>query len=200
MSVRRRTFVGVGAVLGIAVLSGATAWACIAGPTLKVDPAQARPGQEVALSGFSYNGSLPIVVRFNALDGPVLGTFEPVEGRFGDPELLAGKVTIPAGTKPGNYVLIATQSAPDGSLAQVPVRAVVTVTSSGAVPILGEDLLAVDAGRPVGPTVTRGTPGTGALVLVALGAAGLALFLGGAATVAAGRRGNAVPAPVRAPR
>ena len=194
MNLRRGATAGFGVAVAV-VLAGASAWACIAGPTLNVTPAQAQPGQEVAISGFSYNGSAPIVVRFNALDGPVLGTFEPVEGRFGDPELLSGTVTIPAGTKPGNYVLIATQSGDDGGLSQVPVRALVTVTSSGGTPIVGEEVAPVEAGRPVGPEVTRSSPSTGALVLVALGAAGVALFLGGVATVAAGRRRGGEPAP-----
>lgn len=195
MNVRRCAMVGFGAVI-VALLAGATAWACIAGPTLKVEPAQARPGQEVAVSGFSYNGDLPIVVRFNALDGPVLGTFEPVGGRFDDPESLAGKVTIPAGTKPGNYVLVATQSA-DGALSQLPVRAVIAVTSSGGAPVVGENLTPIEVGRPVGPATSRTTPSTGALALVAFGAAGIALFLGGVATVAVGRRRTADPVPAR---
>src|SRR5437588_1865043 len=125
---RRWGLIGTGVAIGVMLTAAAAAWACIAGPTLNLTPAQVKPGQEVTLSGFSYNGELPIVVRFNALDGPVLGTFEPSAGRFGDNESLAGKVTIAADTKPGSYVLIATQSAPDGSLAQVPVRALVTVT------------------------------------------------------------------------
>lgn len=199
MNVRKCATAGFGAVMA-ALLVGATAWACIAGPTLKIEPAQARPGQEVAVSGFSYGGSLPIVVRFNGLDGPVLGTFEPVEGRFGDPESLSGKVTIPSGTKPGNYILIATQSASDGSVVQLPVRAVIAVTSSGGAPVVGEDLTPIELGRPVGPALTRGTPSTGALVLAALGAAGVALFLGGVATVAAGRRQTAPPAAAPARR
>jgi hypothetical protein len=181
------------------MLVGATAWACIAGPTLNVNPAQAKPGQQVALSGFSYNSSLPIVVRFNALDGPVLGTFTPAEGRFGDPESLVGTVTIPASAKPGNYVLIATQSNPDGSLAQVPVRALVNVTSVGGVPVVGASAAPPELGRPVGPALTRSSVSMGALLLVGLGAAGVAMFLAGLAVLMSGRR-PAAPEPVPATR
>lgn len=174
--------------LGLVLVSAAAAWACIAGPTLNVSPTVAKPGQAVTLSGFSYNGSLPIVVRFNALDGPVLGTFEPAEGRFGDSEFLSGTVTIPPGTKAGNYVLIATQSKPDGSLAQVPVRALVTVSVDGSTPLLGAPAMQPELGRPVGPAITTSSVGTGALLLVGLGAAGVAMFLAGIAVLVPARR------------
>lgn len=186
-------------VAAVVTAVAASAWACIAGPTLNLSPAQARPGGQVALSGFSYNGDLPIVVRFNALNGPVLGTFTPVEGRFGDPESLSGTVTIPADTKPGSYVLIATQSNPDGSLAQVPVRALVTVTSTGALPVVGAPVAPAEVGRPVGPALTHSSVHTGALVLVGLGAAGIAMFLAGAASLVAGRRREVQPAAAAAP-
>jgi len=174
--------------IGVVLSAAAAAWACIAGPTLIVTPGQARSGQEVVVSGLSYNSSLPIVVRFNALDGPVLGTFTPSAGRFGDDEALAGKVTIPADTKPGSYVLVAMQSRPDGSLAQVPVRALVTVTAPGGAPALGALIAPPETGRPVGPAVTRSSVGTGALVLVGLGAAGVAMFLAGIAVLVPSRR------------
>jgi hypothetical protein len=179
---------GAAATSAVVLTMTAVAWACIAGPTLNVSPATVRPGQQVALSGLSYNGSLPIVVRFNAVDGPVLGTFQPDGGRFGDPEALTGTVTIPAGTKPGNYVLIAIQPNPDGSLAQVPVRALVTVTADGSPPVVGASVNPPELGRPVGPVVTTSSVDTWALVLVGLGAAGVAMFLAGTATLMTSRR------------
>jgi hypothetical protein len=182
---------GAAAAVGVVLMAAAAAWACIAGPTLIVTPGQAKPGQEVSVSGFSYNGSLPIVVRFNALDGPILGTFSASGGRFGDPEALAGKVTIPADTKPGSYVLVATQSKADGSLAQVPVRALVTVTAPGGAPALGAPVIQPEAARPVGPVVTRSSVSTGALVMVGLGAAGVAMFLAGIAVLVPSRRRTA---------
>jgi hypothetical protein len=196
---RRWGAVAAGTVMFGVVVASAAAWACIAGPTLIVNPTQAKPGQEVALSGFSYNGELPIVVRFNALDGPVLGTFKPAEGRFGDNEALVGKVTIPADAKPGNYVLVATQSGADGSLAQVPVRALVTVTSVGGAPVLGAPLAQPEVGRPVGPALTKSSVGTGALVLVGLGAAGVAMLVAGLAALFSGR-GRDLPEAARASR
>ncbi len=185
-----RRFGALGAVVIVATVAvaAAAAWACIAGPTLIATPAQAKPGQEIAVSGLSYSGSQPIVVRFNALDGPILGTFAASGGRFGDDEALAGKVTIPADTKPGSYVLIATQSKPDGGLAQVPVRALVTVTAAGGAPALGAPVFQPEAGRQVGPIVTRSSVSTAALVMVGLGAAGVAMFLAGIAVLIPSRR------------
>jgi len=170
------------------MLAGATAWACIAGPTLNLSPATLKAGGETSLSGFSYNGELPIVVRFNALDGPILGTFTPTEGRFGDPEFISGKVTIPADTKPGNYVIVATQTNKDGSLAQVPVRALVTVTGPNGAPVLGAPVAPVETGRPVGPVRKDSSVSTGALLLVGLGTAGVAMFLAGMAAFLPTRR------------
>jgi hypothetical protein len=193
---RRWSALGAGTALGVMLVAAAAAWACIAGPTLNLSPAVAKPGQDVALSGFSYNGSLPIVVHFNAMNGPVLGTFQPVEGRFGDPESISGKVTVPADTKPGTYVLIATQSNPDGTLAQVPVRALLTVTASGGAPALGAPVAQPEVGRPVGPVVTTSSVGTGALVLAGVGAAGVAMFLAGLAAIVPSRR-RAQPEPAR---
>jgi hypothetical protein len=129
----------------------------------------------------------------------VLGTFKPAEGRFGDNEALVGKVTIPADAKPGNYVLVATQSGADGSLAQVPVRALVTVTSVGGAPVLGAPLAQPEVGRPVGPALTKSSVGTGALVLVGLGAAGVAMLVAGLAALFSGR-GRDLPEAARASR
>ncbi len=196
---RRFAALGIGTAIGAVLLAAGSAWACIAGPTLIVTPAQAKPAQEVALSGLSYNGSLPIVVHFNALDGPVLGTFMASGGRFDDPEALVGKVTIPADTKPGSYVFVATQSKPDGSLAQVPVRALVTVTAPGGAPTLGAQIAPPDVGRPVGPVVNRSSVGMGSLVLVGVGAAGVAMFLAGIAVLVPSRR-RAVPETARVAR
>lgn len=185
---RRWEALGVGGGLGAVLLATSAAWACVSGPSLNLNPAQVRPGQEVALSGFSYNGDLPIVVRFNALDGPVLGTFKPVEGRFGDPETLTGKVKIPADTKPGSYVLIALQYGADGALAQVPVRALVTVTSVGGAPIVGAPTNVPELGRSAGLVKNESSASTVALIVVGLGAALVAGMFAWVAAVGPVRR------------
>ncbi len=181
------------------LVAAAAAWACIAGPTLRLNPTQVKPGEEVTLTGFSYKAELPIVVRFNALDGPVLGTFMPSGGRFGEDEFLNGKVTIPPDTKPGNYVLIATQATPDGNLAQIPVRALVSVTGPNGAPVLGAPVAQPELGRPVGPARTESSVSTAALLLVGVGAAGVGLFAAGMAAIFLARRPRA-PAMARTAR
>jgi hypothetical protein len=153
-----------------------------------VNPDHPKAGQSVTLSGFNWGPTQPILVHWNALDGPVLGTFQPASGRFGDPELLQGSVTIPADAKPGPNILIATQSGSNGKLAQVPVRALVTVTPDGGGPLGASPVAPVETGRPVGLVRAHASVSTAALVLVALGATGAALFVAGMATFLSGRR------------
>lgn len=161
----------------------AGAWACVAGPSLVPEPRSVAAGEQVAISGVSWNGDLPVVVRFNALDGPVLGEFQP------DPETdrLAGSVTIPQGTAPGNYVLIGTQQTPDGKQAIIPTRALVSVQGSGGAPVLGAPLVTSGTERPVG--LAESDPvSTGSLVLAGVGVAGVALFVAGVGVFLSTRR------------
>jgi hypothetical protein len=155
---------------------------------MTVTPDHPVAGQSVSLSGFNWGSSLPIVVRWNTFDGPVLGTFMPAAGRFGDPELLRGTVTIPTDAKAGPDVLIATQTGTDGKLANIPVRALVTVTAPGGGPLNAVPVAPIEVGRPVGLARTHSSVSSAALILVGLGATGVALFVAGIATFAAGRR------------
>ncbi|MBW3639171.1 MAG: hypothetical protein KY451_04880 [Actinobacteria bacterium] len=179
---RKLVVLGTTALTGVLV-AGAAAWACVAGPTLLATPQVVGAGETVAISGISYNADLPVVVRFDALDGPVLGTF-PVNQ---DTDALAGSVQIPADATPGNHVLVATQSSEDGDVAIIPTRALVSVAGPGGAPVLGAPLGESDANRPVG-LVEAGSASTQALVLAGAGAAGVALFLAGAAVYFSTRR------------
>lgn len=96
-------------------------------------------------------------------------------------------------------MLIATQSAPDGTLAQVPVRALVTVTADGSPPVLGAPVNQPELGRPIGPIVTKSSVSIWALVLVGLGAGGVAMFLTGTSILVASRR-RAEPVAARVTR
>ncbi|MDQ4068279.1 MAG: hypothetical protein M3203_02180 [Actinomycetota bacterium] len=178
-----------------AVLFSAAAWACIAGPTLDVTPRQATAGSEVAVKGVSYNRN-PVVVRFNALDGPVLGTIEPTGGTGTSSNWnLEGRVTLPADARPGNYVLIATQPSTDGKLTQIPTRALVSITGATA-PIVGEPLATEPVERPVG-LVEADSVSTATKVLIGVGVAGVAMFMAGIAALVASRRPATAPTPVR---
>src|SRR5205085_7786512 len=125
--------------------------------------------------------------------------FTPADGRFGDPEFLVGKVTIPANTKPGSYVLLALQYGADGQLAQVPVRALVTVTSVGGAPVIGAPTNVPEMGRSVGLVRHQSTASTAALIFVGLGAALIVALIAWVAAVGPVRRG-AQPAVVRTDR
>lgn len=179
---RRMAAVGATALTGVLV-AGAAAWACVAGPTLLATPQVVGAGETVAISGISYNADLPVVVRFDALDGAVLGTF-PVDQ---DTDALAGSVQIPADATPGNHVLVATQTSEDGDVAVIPTRALVSVAGPGGAPVLGAPVGESDANRPVG-LAEAGSASTQALVLAGAGAAGVALFLAGAAVFFSTRR------------
>ena len=199
----RRIAWPVFATAALGALCGATAWACIAGPLLSVNPSTVRAGQEVSffasrISAGTRNtgGSIqrdPITIYFDGLEGPVLGTFQPGP----DPWLafsstsrgLDGvKLTIPADAKPGPHVLILTQHSADGKLSQVPSRVLVNVTGpSGATPVGGAPVFPIDETRSEGLIRDQGAS-AGTKVLVGLGVAGVGLFLAGLAAVLAGGR------------
>lgn len=191
-SLKKLGALSAAAAMGV-TLFGATAWACVAGPTLLATPQNVAAGEEVQLSGITWDADYPVVVHFNALDGPVLGEFVP------DPSsrAISGAVTIPQGAAPGNYVLVGTQQAADGEFTIIPVRALVSVQGVGGAPILGAPL--VDSGavdRPAG-LVESDSVGTGSLVLAGVGGAGVALFVAGAGVYLSTRRRTA-PKPATA--
>lgn len=192
MRIRRLGPAAIGAAFAGMVVLAATAWACVPVATLNLSTSQARAGQDIGISGNSYNGTKPAVVHWNAIDGPVLGSFVPASGR------IDGTVTVPAGTAPGNYLLVVTQEFTQGVQTWgVPARALISVTGDTGAPVLGAALGSSVAGRPVG-LESSSTPTTGSLLLVAGAAAGVAMFLAGLAAVVASRNGSsAAPAKVR---
>lgn len=131
----------------------------------------------------------PIQVRWNDLSAPVLASFES----NGTGTLFSGTFTVPENAKPGNYVVIFSQSAPDGKASQAPVRALLTTAGTGgANPVLGAPIAPVDAARPAGLVTEDTSVSAGTLALVALGVGGVGMFLAGMAALFAGRR---PPAP-----
>ena len=177
---RRWAFVGAGAVTS-ALLSFTTAWACVSGPAINLSATEVKAGQEVGVKGASFRILDDVQVRWNAMDGPLLTTAKIAGGGF------EATFTVPPGTKAGSYVIIATQTDVNGKLSQAPIRAALSVVGDGGTaPVVGAS-----------PAVDQRTPGLvrsdqsisgGTLVLIALGAGGIALFLAGLATLAAGRR------------
>src|SRR5947209_12809672 len=186
MRVRRWAIGGLSAA-GAVLLAGAAAWACVSGPAINLSTVNAKPGQDVTVNGTNFSKSDPVTVRWNALDGPVLATFaSPQSGA------ITGTITVPADAKAGNYVLILSQTSPDGKLSQQPIRALLTVTpDNGAQPVVGGAVAQPATGRPTGLVTTDNSISGTTLALIGLGVAGVGMFVAGMAALFAGRRGRA---------
>lgn len=183
--------IAVGAAALVVTVSAA-AWACVSGPAVKLSPPTAQAGQGLEVVGTGWRGRTdPVTIRFNALDGPVLAT--AAVNSTGD---FKTTVTVPDGTRAGNYVLVASQHAPDGTLTQAPTRAVLSVVGdTGATPVMGERLAPVVDDRPAGLVKSDEISG-GTLALIGLGVAGFGLFMAGMAALIASRRGSQPTAAV----
>jgi hypothetical protein len=167
------------------VLLAAAAWACVPVATLNLSSTQVKAGQDIGISGNSYNGTKPAVVHFNSIDGPVLGSFVPNGGR------IDGTVTVPAGTPAGNYLLVVTQEFTQGVQTWgVPARALISVVGENGAPVVGAPAGSSVVGRPVG-LESSSAPSGGSLLLAGAGAAGVAMFLAGLAAGVAARSGKA---------
>ena len=187
MKMQRWAIGGMGAIAAVLVASAA-AWACVSGPSVTLSPADAKPGDTVTLNMRDFRKVDPVQVRWNDLNGPVLASFE--HNGSGSP--FTGQITVPADAKPGNYVLILSQYAPDGKLSQMPVRALLTVVSpNGANPVLGAAVSPAEANRPAGLVTDDNSVSGATLALAGLGVAGVAMFVAGAAALLAGRRAKA---------
>ncbi len=181
----------VAVLAGLGVVVPATAaWAPHV-PQLLIAPGQARPGDQVAVSGTrGYGYTNPVEIHLDAVDGPLLGSFRP------DTQVYAawgpGTITIPADTKPGTYTLFATQKLTEVEqhIRGVPARATIEVIGAGGPPVAGRPLVTPgDTGTNT--LVKRHGPSGAAYVLVGLGVAGLAMFVAGVGSVVAGRRRTA---------
>lgn len=190
----RRFALGAAASIAVLVAAASTAWACVSGPAVNLSTIQAKPGDEITLTGTGFRLAEPVDIRWNALDGPILATTAEPEDR-----MVSATFTVPAGATPGNYVVVASQSKPDGSLALSPIRALLTVVGpSGQAPVMGADMTTDTGERTPGLVRADDSVSTGTLMLVALGVAGMGMFAAGIAALATSRRGTtATPAPAK---
>lgn len=179
---RLRSGHGVLALAGAVVLATVQAGGVSAAHVARLDvqPRQVAPGGEIAVSGPPGWAPSPVSIRWNGLDGDVLGTFPTTPGAnasFGP-----GTVRIP-NVAPGTYELVGIQDVPGNhpQVRGVPARARITVTGpGGAVPAASGETPPVQALRSLKET----SPPAGALLLLALGAFALTLaagLLGGSA-------------------
>lgn len=191
-SVRKWSIAGVGSAAA-GVLMAAAAFACVSGPVVNLSTINAKVGQEVGITGTGFQAGNSAVVRFNALDGPVLTTVNAPIAAGGTNGALDAKFTVPDGTKPGSYVIIVTQQNAAGQLTNAPVRAVFNVIGDGgANPVVGAAPASADNTlRANGLARTDNSVSGGTLALVALGVGGVGMFLAGMAALFAGRRGSA---------
>ncbi len=183
-----------GVTVGIVVMA-ATAWACVSGASVSLSTATAKAGQEVGVKGLSFAKADPVSIRLGSLSAPALVTLTPsASAPFGN--AINGTFTVPEGTKPGDYVVIATQTSPDGKVSNAPVRVLLSVVGDGgSAPVLGATRGVNAAERQAELTVTDTSVGFGALALAALGVAGIGMFLAGTAALVTGRQRDAGTTP-----
>ena len=172
-------------MLAIPLAVAATAFACGNLATLKLDRGSARPGAQVVARGGNYNSSpnaSPVQIRFNSRVGRILW-----EGRPGADGRLRASFAVPA-AKPGYYVILGTQTGPDGRPAagtpgRVPlrIRKAKRSTSASALP----------AAPLASPPGADGPPPAASVPVVAglgIGLAALGLLGGGFALARTARR------------
>ena len=190
------------AVAGAAAAAGAllpvsTAWAPHVAQ-LQVTPTTFKAGDTVTVFGpRGYGQTNPVEIRWDSVDGPVLGSFKTVETGFA--MWGPGTVTIPADAKPGVHTMWATQKLEESEklIRGMPAKTLVQVLNpDGSAPALGVDLTPQLEQRPA-DLVEDESVGTGALVLAGLGVAGLAMFAAGAAALMSSRRRAGTPETVR---
>ena len=188
----RRWFAALAGAAGAAgvLLPVSAAWAPHVAQ-LQVTPTTFKAGDVVGVFGPNgYGSTNPVEIRWDAVDGPVLGSFRTTGGGFAT--WGPGTVTIPPDAKPGIHTLWATQVLVESEklIRGMPTKTLVTVLNAdGSRPVLGQDLTPQTEARPTG-LVEDETVGTGALVLAGLGVAGVAMFVAGAAALMSSRRSS----------
>lgn len=176
----------VGLVITVLPVSGASA-AHVA--RLDVRPAQVAPGGEVTVAGPPGWAPTPVSIRWNAVDGEVLATFETTSG--GNASFGPGTVRIP-NVPPGIYELVGTQQVPPAqtALRGVPARARLEVTAGGSASRAGEPIGSPPL-RAIGSLREEGGTSTSTALLVGVGVFAITLAAGLAAGSALRRREGA---------
>jgi hypothetical protein len=129
---RTRAVAALGCALLLATVHAGTASAAHVA-RLDIRPASVAPGGEITIFGPPGWAPVPVSIRWNAVDGQVLGTFPTTTG--GNASFGPGTVKVPD-VPPGTYELVGTQEPAETSTALrgVPARARVVVTGTGGTP------------------------------------------------------------------
>ena len=166
---------------------------------MQVTPSTAKPGDTVTVFGpRGYGATNPVQVRWEKVDGPVLGEFRTRETGFAmwGPET----ITIPADAKPGIHSLWVTQKLEASETIQrgIPVQTIIQISdANGAVPVIGAPTEPQVEPRPA-DFVENDSVSAATLLVVGVGGAGIALFIAGVGAIVAGRRRTAGPEAVKA--
>lgn len=105
----RRRLLTTFALAAVPVVLASAAYACQSTVTLYARPSTVAQGGTTTVTGNKYNPSLPVEIRLDTRTGPLLATTTAA--------VLGGagvQVTIPAATKVGYHILIATQYTSSG--------------------------------------------------------------------------------------
>lgn len=183
----------------VMLATAAGGWACASVAALDFDQNVVKPGQQVVAKVTFVSKDKPVVLRWDALDGPILGTIEMAtftEGLHGNWRFATGTIMIPANATAGNHLVIATQEYVRGTATWgMPARGLIQVSGAGT-PLVGQPVGPPPAVRP-DSLVTEESVSGSAILVAALGAAGFTMLIGGIGILlAAGRRSRPVPARV----
>jgi hypothetical protein len=124
-----RAIAGLAGALALAAVHAGTASAAHVA-RLDIRPASVAAGGEITVFGPPGWAPVPVSIRWNAVNGDVLGTFPATTG--GNASFGPGTVRVP-NVPPGVYELVGTQEPAESSTALrgVPARARVVVTGAG---------------------------------------------------------------------
>ncbi len=190
---RRKAGFGLifGAVIPLVVVS--TAWACGVLSTLKLNTSSASPGQSVTAIGVNYSvrpGVSAVTIHLVSRTGTVVANTVPGPGRDID-----ATFPIPGNTKPGTYILLATQYNANGTpVAGTPGRTTVRIQGSTKAHHARKAVAATPWGStqppgPAGSAVAHGAGGSSSPALLPmLLAVALSLTLLASGLTLAGRR------------
>lgn len=174
----RKWMVGLVAGAMAIVIPAGLAWSCVALVAFRVNGSgTVQPGGTVEVFVGEFAARVPVEIRLDSPDGPVLLTTPPptstMTGQF------TGQVPIPADISPGPHLLVATQKHYDMNVGNTARAAIYVNSSPPAAPIPRERASAL--------TVSSGS-GAGGYILVGLGVAAAGLLLAAVASMIVARR------------
>lgn len=152
-----------------AVVPAALAWACVGVASIVVEGASSvEPGSTIEVRARSFARGVPVEVRLDSLDGPVLATSDVTGSTMTSNFLI--EIPLPSDLSDGEHVLLASQDHHDMNVGQ-PARAAIYVDAAPPAPPAPVE-------RPQGMVANAG-PSALILGLVVAGVAVAGLALAG---------------------